>query len=37
GCRFASRCSKRFEKCDQPPPMIELGSNRRVRCWLYAD
>ncbi|WP_298818407.1 ABC transporter ATP-binding protein [Chloroflexus sp.] len=37
GCRFASRCSKRFEKCDLPPPMIELGSNRRVRCWLYED
>ncbi|MCS6889449.1 ABC transporter ATP-binding protein [Chloroflexus sp.] len=37
GCRFASRCSKRFEKCDQPPPMIELGANRRVRCWLYEE
>ncbi len=37
GCRFASRCSKRFEKCDQPPPMIELGANWRVRCWLYKD
>lgn len=35
GCRFASRCSKRFEKCDQPPPMVESGANRRVRCWLY--
>jgi peptide/nickel transport system ATP-binding protein len=37
GCRFASRCSKRFEKCDQPPPMIELGTQRRVRCWLYEE
>ena len=24
GCRFAARCSKRFDKCDQPPPLIPL-------------
>jgi peptide/nickel transport system ATP-binding protein len=35
GCRFASRCSKRFEKCDEPPPMFEPEEGRRVRCWLY--
>jgi oligopeptide/dipeptide ABC transporter ATP-binding protein len=35
GCRFAPRCPKRFEKCDQDPPIAErLG--RRVKCWLYA-
>jgi len=35
GCRFAERCPKRFEKCDQDPPVIEQ-EGRKVRCWLYA-
>lgn len=35
GCRFASRCSHRFEKCDQAPPILELEGERKVRCWLY--
>ncbi len=35
GCRFASRCSHRFEQCDQDPPMLELEGERKVRCWLY--
>lgn len=35
GCRFASRCSKRFEQCDKDPPMFELEDGRKVRCWLY--
>jgi oligopeptide/dipeptide ABC transporter ATP-binding protein len=35
GCRFAARCSKRFEKCDQDPPVIEQ-QGRKVKCWLYA-
>ena len=34
GCRFADRCTKRFEKCDEEPPVIELGE-RKVKCWLY--
>jgi len=35
GCRFAPRCSQRFEPCDQDPPVV--GANRRrVKCWLYA-
>ena len=35
GCRFAPRCSQRFEQCDQDPPVV--GANRRrVKCWLYA-
>ena len=34
GCRFAPRCTQRFELCDQDPPVV--GANRRkVRCWLY--
>jgi len=35
GCRFAARCEKRFEKCDQEPPVFELEDGRRVKCWLY--
>jgi peptide/nickel transport system ATP-binding protein len=35
GCRFAARCSKRFDKCDQPPDLIQLDGGRKVRCWLY--
>ncbi len=37
GCRYADRCHKRFEKCDEEPPIIEHHDGRRVKCWLYAD
>ena len=35
GCRFLERCHKRFEKCDQDPPVIERDG-RTVKCWLYS-
>jgi peptide/nickel transport system ATP-binding protein len=35
GCRFAERCSRRFERCDESPPMFDLQDGRKVRCWLY--
>ena len=35
GCRFAPRCQFRFEKCDQDPPLVDLGEGRRVKCWLF--
>lgn len=35
GCRFASRCPKRFDKCDEPPPLLKVEDDRQVRCWLY--
>jgi peptide/nickel transport system ATP-binding protein len=35
GCRFAPRCSRRFERCDQEPPLIATDDGRTVRCWLY--
>jgi peptide/nickel transport system ATP-binding protein len=34
GCRFADRCSSRFEKCVQDPPVVEKDE-RKVKCWLY--
>lgn len=38
GCRFADRCSRRFELCtEQAPPLFAAGVGRTVRCWLYRD
>jgi peptide/nickel transport system ATP-binding protein len=34
GCRFADRCPKRFDRCDQEPPTVEMDG-RLVKCWLY--
>ena len=34
GCRFAARCPKRFDKCDQEPPTVEVDDHL-VKCWLY--
>jgi peptide/nickel transport system ATP-binding protein len=34
GCRFAERCSLKFAKCSQDPPVFEK-QGRKVRCWLY--
>ena len=35
GCRFAARCPKRHEKCDQEPDVVRVNG-RKVKCWLYA-
>ncbi len=35
GCRFKDRCTFRFEKCDEEPPVFEQ-EGRKVKCWLYA-
>ncbi len=35
GCRFAARCSMRFEKCVEEPPIIKV-EGRTVKCWLYS-
>lgn len=34
GCRFAPRCPRRFEMCDQEPPLFSLDGGRVVKCWL---
>ena len=36
GCRFAPRCSFRFERCEEEPPIVDLGERRQVKCWLHA-
>ncbi len=35
GCRFAVRCDRRFDMCDQEPPLFALEDGRQVKCWLY--
>jgi peptide/nickel transport system ATP-binding protein len=37
GCRFASRCEQQFDRCDDPPPLLQIDGGRKVRCWLYAE
>jgi len=34
GCRFADRCPKRFSKCVEEPPTVNVGGVQ-VKCWLY--
>jgi peptide/nickel transport system ATP-binding protein len=34
GCRFATRCPLRFEKCSEEPPVFEIDG-RKVKCWRY--
>jgi oligopeptide/dipeptide ABC transporter ATP-binding protein len=36
GCKFTTRCSRRFEPCmDREPPLIEMEPDHLVRCHLY--
>lgn len=35
GCRFADRCTARFDKCTEEPPLFEQ-EGRKVKCWLYS-
>jgi len=34
GCRFAVRCARRFDRCQEEPPVFVYG-DARVKCWLY--
>ena len=36
GCRYAARCHKRFQRCDEEPPLFEHGEET-VKCWLYDE
>ncbi|QRN83994.1 ABC transporter ATP-binding protein [Chloroflexota bacterium] len=38
GCRFHPRCPKALEICSKlEPDLVEIGSGRHVKCWLYED
>ena len=35
-CKFNDRCEKSFSRCaKEEPPLFELASGHRCRCWLY--
>ena len=36
GCRFADRCPKRFAKCSEEPPIVNVDGIQ-VKCWLYTS
>ncbi len=36
GCRFASRCPEKSDRCEiEEPPLIEISKGHFVRCWHY--
>lgn len=35
GCIYSKVCPNAFEKCVNPPPMFDLGSDRFAACYLY--
>lgn len=35
-CHFCTRCSKNIKMCSEKiPPLIDVGNNHKVACWLY--
>jgi len=34
GCRFRPRCPRAFEKSETMPPLLPVGPDHRMRCWL---
>jgi peptide/nickel transport system ATP-binding protein len=37
GCRFRPRCPKAFAKSEEPPPLLPVGPEHWMRCWLAED
>lgn len=37
GCRFRPRCPKAFEKSQVSPPLLPVGPDHEMRCWLAED
>jgi oligopeptide/dipeptide ABC transporter ATP-binding protein len=37
GCRFRPRCPKAFEKSTLAPPLLPVGQDHEMRCWLAED
>ena len=37
GCRFADRCSHRFERCSDAPPLLTVKAEHSARCWLLEE
>jgi peptide/nickel transport system ATP-binding protein/oligopeptide transport system ATP-binding protein len=34
GCRFRPRCPKAFDKSETMPPLLPVGADHLMRCWL---
>jgi peptide/nickel transport system ATP-binding protein len=34
GCRFHPRCTQAWERCQDEPPLLEVGKAHHARCWL---
>jgi oligopeptide/dipeptide ABC transporter ATP-binding protein len=37
GCRFRPRCPKAFDKSELMPPLLPVGPEHRMRCWLAEE
>ncbi len=37
GCRFRPRCPQAFAKSETMPPLLPVGPDHRVRCWLAEE
>jgi peptide/nickel transport system ATP-binding protein len=37
GCRFRPRCPKAFDKSETMPPLLPVGPDHRMRCWLAEE
>jgi oligopeptide/dipeptide ABC transporter ATP-binding protein len=37
GCRFRPRCPKAFDKSEAMPPLLPVGPEHRMRCWLAEE
>lgn len=35
GCPFSDRCPERFEKCNEEPPVVQIGPGHTASCWRY--
>jgi oligopeptide/dipeptide ABC transporter ATP-binding protein len=37
GCRFRPRCPKAFDRSEIEPPLLPVGPDHRMRCWLAEE
>jgi oligopeptide/dipeptide ABC transporter ATP-binding protein len=37
GCRFRPRCPKAFDRSEIEPPLLSVGPDHRMRCWLAEE
>jgi peptide/nickel transport system ATP-binding protein len=37
GCRFRPRCPQAFDRSEIEPPLIPVGPDHRMRCWLAEE